>query len=80
MPTWRMSGLDILGKSNSAPIPYAPFSTIQQVWGKTVSAGLLIKCPSCEKIIDSYDSYSDTKADMRDHYAVMHPGEKDPHG
>jgi len=36
-----------------------------------------IICPHCGKVIDSYDSYADTAADMRDHIAVYHPG-KDP--
>jgi hypothetical protein len=34
-----------------------------------------IKCPHCWLVIDSMDSYADTKQDLRYHILYKHPGE-----
>lgn len=34
-----------------------------------------IKCPHCWLVIDSMDSYADSKQDLRYHIKYKHPGE-----
>lgn len=48
--------------------------------GEVSLDGHPVICPECGKLIESINDFVDAPADMRDHYAIKHPGKKNPYG